>query len=310
MSEEPVFIVGAARSGTTLLRLMLDAHPSFAVPPESHFVVTLASRRLGLRDRPDALLDAILGHHRFALWGVDARQVRDAVIAERPTSYADVIDAVFRAYARLRGARRWGDKTPGYVEHLEFLGREFPRARFVHVIRDGRSVAASVARQPWGPPSAISAAWWWRRRVRRGRRAGIGLGGRYHELRYEDLVQDPPGALAALCDFLGEDYHPAMLRFAETAAARLPPGVTTPGSLHERTVQPVVAGESWFEALSERRRNAVAHACRPLLRELGYPVPDTDIAARSWSYAGWLAAVPTRAVGLLRDVRHQDRRML
>ena len=312
MGDGPVFVVGAARSGTTLLRLMIDCHPEFAIPPESHFVVTLAARRLRLREHSSAALEAALAHHRFALWKLDPGEARAHVVASRPVTYADVMRGLFEAYASHRGARRWGDKTPGYVESLPLLDEFFPDARFIHVIRDGRAVAASVAEKPWGPPTPVSAAWWWRGRVQKGRHDGARLGPkRYLEIRYEDLVAQPRESLTSVCEFLDEDFDEAMFDYPGVAADRLPPGTVESGALHERTLLPPSRMDDRFGALESDVRASVEYVCRPLLRELGYEVRErSSLGAAVGAYARWFSAIPARAAQLVSSTRNQRRRLV
>src|SRR4051812_8879868 len=116
------FVVGCSRSGTTLVRAMLDAHPLVAVPPESHFA--LAPDVRGLRR-------ALSRERWFALWEIEAPDLRGLDVA-------DAVRALFAAYAERQGKPRYADKTPHYVSHLPLFAERFPEARFVHVIRDGR----------------------------------------------------------------------------------------------------------------------------------------------------------------------------
>ncbi len=189
--------------------------------------------------------------------GLDGDLVRAAAAAACPADLASVFRTVFETYAEAQGKPGWGDKTPGYVEHLPLLAHLFPDARVIHIIRDGRSVAASIASQPWGPPTPVSAAWWWRGRVRRGRRDGARLGARYIEVRYEELIADPIVVLSSVCRHLGAEYDPAMLDYASTAPERLPPGTTRTGRLHERTRARV------------RHRRSAARGRHPLFGRLG-----------------------------------------
>ena len=202
MPPEPnfPFVVGCSRSGTTLLRAMLDAHPQVAVPPESHFVVALD----GTGGRK--LRRALARDPWFALWGIDPPELGSRV------PFADGVRAVFAAYAAQQGKLRYADKTPHYVSHLPRLAERFPEARFVHVVRDGRDVALSLLEVPWGPGDVEGAARVWRRRVLEGRAAGLGAD-RYRELRYEALVADPEGELRALSVWLDLPFDPAMLAY-------------------------------------------------------------------------------------------------
>jgi hypothetical protein len=190
------FVVGCSRSGTTLLRAMLDGHRELAVPPESHFALARSVR---------SLRRALARDPWFALWEIDAPDLRGL-------DCADAVRALFAAYAAARGKPRYADKTPHYVSHLPRLAARFLEARFVHVVRDGRDVALSLLQVPWGPDTVEEAALHWRRRVLEGRAAGLPAD-RYREVRYEALVADPERELRALAAWLELEYDAAMLAY-------------------------------------------------------------------------------------------------
>lgn len=263
----PFFVVGCPRSGTTLLRAMLDVHPRLAVPRESHFVVGLAPR--WFRRRSPTVED-VIAHRRFGALGVDADAVRAAVSRDQPRDYAALISTVFSTYASSRGKARWGDKTPGYLGYLPLLARLFPDAQFLHIVRDGREVAASLVEQRWGPRSTVDGAFWWRNKVRAGRRAGRRLSpSRYLELRLEDLVEDPEEVLGRVCAFLGEEYAPEMLQYPERMAA---PGARESLVGGRHLTKPPTAGlRDWRAGRSRLEQDAVEAVCHPVLAALGYP---------------------------------------
>jgi hypothetical protein len=143
------FFVGVARSGTTLLRAMVDAHPEVTIPPESWFITELASRRRRYETPDDFDVERfgtdLLAHHWFARWGVDADDLYAALRERAPGDYASAIRTVFAHWAARQGKSRYGDKTPGYTTELVLLAAMFPEARVVHLIRDGRDVALSYS---------------------------------------------------------------------------------------------------------------------------------------------------------------------
>src|SRR5205807_5792933 len=102
-------------------------------------------------------------------WSLPADTIRKFVARRSPANYPELVDAVFAAFAQSQGKPRWGDKTPNNVLHLPLLSRLFPDAQFVHIVRDGREVAASLAEQSWWRSSAGEAARWWRECVDAGR---------------------------------------------------------------------------------------------------------------------------------------------
>lgn len=191
----PVFLVGCPRSGTTLLRLMLDAHPHIACGPETHFLLEM---------------QAIVERHwrRVRLFGFDR--------AYWLTKIAGFFDGFQMQYAQTKGKARWADKTPRYTPHIAYLNDLFPDSQFVHLIRDGRDVVASHL-QRWGYRSAmLCASRTWREHVSVAREFGRTLPAtRYLELRYEDLVRNPEPVLRELVAFLGEPWSDQVLRYEE-----------------------------------------------------------------------------------------------
>jgi hypothetical protein len=216
MAVPPFFIVGSARSGTTLLRVILNAHPAVTVPPESRFVTELwrGSDEVRIED----FLAGLEGHRQFKSWSLPIDSVRAELPDDDDVPYATAIEAVYLAYAKHVGKEVWGDKTPRYVEHIPFISGLFPEARFVHLVRDGRDVALSYAKVPFGPKTVAKTAALWARRVRLGVSDGRRLGdSRYKEIRYEDLVDTPEATTKALCAFLGIEFDPDMMEYTEKA---------------------------------------------------------------------------------------------
>jgi len=186
----PVFVVGCQRSGTTLLRLILDSHPNISCGPETRFL---------------ADLEHVTGSswERLSQYGFTKRYWL--------TQIAIMFDAIKSDYARQHGKSRWADKTPLYALSLDFIGQLFPTCQVVHVIRDGRDVVASH-RDRWGYLSALKAVSKWPRYVRAARTASTALSpGRYLEVRYEELVGEPEKTLRELLTFLDEPWHPSVL---------------------------------------------------------------------------------------------------
>jgi Sulfotransferase family len=228
-SDRPIFVVGCPRSGTTLLQLMLHAHPRIAIPPETRFLLTAYQRRRDFGDLRDpgrrrALADWITGREetRFVDLGLDRKQVTDEIVAGPPT-LGSALGIVFRAYAGRFGKPRWGDKRPAYVNNLDIVLRLFPDAQIVNIVRDGRDCVASLKEMPWHKADIYHSISAWAQAVDHARRARRRLGpGSFYHLRYEELVHDPVGELAALCDFLGEEYDEAMTRPADVAPVAVP----------------------------------------------------------------------------------------
>jgi hypothetical protein len=191
-SDAPIFVVGCQRSGTTMLRLMLDSHPSISCGPETRFLAGLA--RITGED-----------WHRLSRYGFPKEYWQEQV--------ARFFDKILSDYATSRGKTRWADKTPLYARSLDFLTESFPTCQVVHVVRDGRDVVLSH-RKRFGYLSAVKAVRKWPMYIAAARATGDRLPvSRYREVRYEDLVGDTEGTMRALLDWLGEPWDATVLDF-------------------------------------------------------------------------------------------------
>ncbi|HYX77693.1 MAG TPA: sulfotransferase, partial [Gaiellaceae bacterium] len=265
----PLLVLGVRRSGTTLLRVMLDRHSQLAVPDESYFVPQLADRHLR-EIRVDDFADDLSRVDTLAEWDVPLGRVRARL--RDGMSPGEAIGTVFAVYAEGRGKPRWGDKTPMYMQNLRLLERLFPDALFVHLIRDGRDAALSFLSMPRGivtetwmhPRTPADFACQWRTEVAAARRLGRRVGHRYLEVRYEELVADVEGVLAQICAFAGLDYEPAMADYAGNVDVSAKPH-------QQRLRQPPTTGvRDWRAQMAAADVAAFEHVAGELLRELGY----------------------------------------
>jgi hypothetical protein len=259
------------------MQRMVDAHPEIAIPPETHWIA--GSVKAGLV--PDgkvtpALIEALAADTRFLRLGI-GRDDLDALMASDPNmSYSALVKVVFDRYGHQRGKALVGDKTPGYVRSIPVLHELFPRARFVHLIRDGRDVCLSVMNWKKGghlvgrfvtssDPVSTTALWWeWH--VRRGREAGSKLKPQlYHETRYEHLIDRPDEVCAGLCRLLDLRYDPLMVRFHEGRIS-LKPGLDA-----KHAWLPVTAGlRDWRRDMPRDHAERFEALAGDLLDELGY----------------------------------------
>ena len=189
------------------------------------------------------------------------RRVAPAMPADwrrAPRSVAGVFDALMREFAKAKGKSRWCEKTPAYVLHIESLAENFPDAKFIHIIRDGRDCAASCARR-WGT-HPVGAADRWRNSVRAGRTAGRRIEDRYTEVSYEAITADPGRELRRLCRFLDVEFVPAVL-----SAGRVRPAMT--GQDSETIVR---NSRDRSEQLSPRIANRIERLIGRDLDDLGF----------------------------------------
>ena len=210
------FIVGTGRSGTTLLRMMLDAHSTLAIPPETNFAPALEEfRRAGAGPAAEAMA-------KSTAWvdGELAESLSRHAREERPSDFGAFLRIFYRLYAERRGKPRWGDKSPYYIGGMALIQRHLPEAHFVHVVRDGRDFALSVIPLWFGPNSIADAAAEWTRTLRVAREQAERLDA-YLEVRYEDLVCDARPTLERVCEFLRLEWEDSMLDYHLRARERI-----------------------------------------------------------------------------------------
>lgn len=278
--KSPIFVIGVARSGTTMLRYMLCSNPRIYVPPESNFIPRFFRNRPTeelTRERALDILDRISSYRTFWRdWREDPLDPRELIDGLERLTPASFIDALYGRYASQYGAERWGDKSTIYPAWIELFVEMFPSCKIVHVIRDARDVTASSLDAYRGARffymDSYYAARMWRERLRSGLAAGRRLPPeRYHEIRYEDLTADPEGRIRELCGFLEEEFHPAMMAPNKEALKHY-----HSFGIHQRVRGEVTTARSgrWRRDLAPADQRLVQRIAGGLLSELGYPLED------------------------------------
>lgn len=303
-TDRPIFVVGCPRSGTTMLQLMLHAHPRIAVPPENRYVLPAYERRAEFGDlrSPDnrrRLAQFVTSTRAFRLMKLDKGAVVEAVVAAPPT-LGSGLEAVMRQFAAAHGKARWCDKRPGYLHYTDVILRLFPDAQFVHLIRDGRSCTASLKRMPWWRGGTTGAVVQWTSVIDHGRllrrRMPVDT---WYEVQYERLVADPKAELQRLCVYLGEAFDPAMLAPQEVKKGIIPKRqvwhANTAGQPSERRVA------QWQHELEPAELQLFEWAARRQLRAYGYPAGGELGRPPATAVAGYLR------LRALREARHAKR---
>ena len=279
------FVVGVNRSGTTLLRMMLDAHPELTIPPETHFVPELIEAAEEGPATPERLLATITSQREWGDFGLTEEELLERFGShERLTAGAALRD-FYEAYAERQGKPRWGEKTPIYVKSMRRISSALPEARFCHVIRDGRDVALSIRDRATKEHPIDRIAERWVRRITRAREQAKRLD-HYREIRYESLILDTEPTLREVCEFFALPWDPAVLDYHERSAQRLEEmkrelpdqGKRTQLSVelrmktHARTTEkPDPKRVSrWRESMDRADRELFESIAGPLLEELGY----------------------------------------
>ena len=287
MGPPAPFVVGVARSGTTLLRLMLDAHPQLAIPPETHFIPKVVKACEQGGDPHQRVFELLTRHRRWPDYQLDANELRERLERLHPLTAGDALRAFYGLYAERQGKPRWGDKSPSYLRRMRRVASALPEARFVHLVRDGRDVALSQVEVDFGPDAVADSARDWAEGIDRARRQARRLR-HYLELRYEDLVADPETVVRRVCEFIELPWNPAMLDYHEGAEERMSEvardfdrggGPSIPAAVrasrHTRVVEPPQTGRvgRWRTEMSPSDREAFESIAGELLTELGYTEP-------------------------------------
>ena len=212
--KPPVFIVGCPRSGTSFLyHLLISAggFVAFHTQMNVYDVLEPIYGNLGEPRHKRKMMQEWLRSKAFKVSGLDAQEIENKIVSEC-ASASDFLRIVMEEVGRKQGVDRWIDSTPTNVPHMLRIKKDFPDARFVHIIRDGRDVALSLDKRHWSRPlpwdkdrSLLAAGIYWEWIVRKGRKNGEVLGPSYMEVRYEDLVQQPRETLPRLGEFLQHD---------------------------------------------------------------------------------------------------------
>lgn len=277
MLDRPVFVVGPPRSGTTLVRVMLNRHPDLHILNETHLLDLWVHRYPGLTTGDRAAFGAYWAAFRatpeFAYLEVPADDVEARLERRGRWDAGAVLRALLETAAEVHDVRRAGEKTPDHARFLPELFAAVPDARVVYVLRDPRAVVASELGldRAWASDDPEEAAGRWLRCTTPWLRWATDE--RVATLRYEELVTDPGASLERLCGQLGlapdeglladDGGHPAYQHGVHD-----PWGPLDPGGL-----------DAWRERLDVDARAWVEAVCGDLAPRVGYPLRDRSVSA-------------------------------
>ncbi|MCP4117308.1 MAG: sulfotransferase [Desulfobacteraceae bacterium] len=270
----PVFIIGAARSGTTLLQLMLNAHPDISIMGEVHFFDQVMRIKeyvpeIVSENDVEACFDQLEKVYSFQyLPGIEniLAVVKARLKKEGGISYEKIYNALMEETGRLAGAKRYGEKTPENIRYLDQLVRTFPNCKIVHIIRDPRAVAASNQKVPWTSGTVIASALKWKCEMY----ASSSFAKKYknyYELRYEDLISDTEYELRNVCRFIEEPFDFCMFDFYKQSEKFLKNEPWKKGALKPVGTDPML---KWKRELSLFQLAAIEVIAGRLIGKYGY----------------------------------------
>jgi len=280
MQDQLVFLIGSPRSGSTLLSRMLGAHSAIFAPEEPHLITPLA--HLGYFESVDeAPYDPII-----------TRQASRALVAALPGGEAQYLDALraytdsvyrglFEANQSNAGDETWLlDKTPAYALNLDFLARLYPEARYIVLTRHPIAVWSSFVDSFFDGDDAVAHAHnpllerYVPAIARFTRTATVPM----HQIRYENLVQEPEENARNLCGFLGIDYESGMVDYGSNPKARgeSTRGLGDPTNVAKQTRPTTSSLAKWVAAASGRSERV------ELYQEILARLSDEDL--ETWGY--------------------------
>jgi Sulfotransferase family len=266
----PIFVGGCERSGTTLLGAMLGAHSSCLCVPEMSFkldMLQLCSMSDHNKSKKAASWQKLVNRSSFRTWELGADLT--AFTLEQ-MSGRDLVEWTVTAYGRKIGKPTpaiWIDHTPSNIKYAWTLFHVFPDAHLVHIIRDGRAVAASLLPLDWGPNGIDHAVRYWAERLAYGFAAESRWPEKVTRIHYEDLVRDPEVALKTLSAVLAISYEPAM---CQGTGFQVPQYTAKQHALVGSPPNSERAN-AWEQQLTSRQIEIFESLAGDLLVSLGYP---------------------------------------
>lgn len=217
--SNPIFILGAPRSGTTFLASLLEM-TEYGAPFETHFITKYYKALDLYGDLNDIknfkrLITDILNERPVRQWDLSLDINAFFNELEKDIKYANIVNKLCLFAAFKDGNKNWGDKTPHYIGDIDIIYKLFPDSKYIYIVRDGRDVALSILRKPWGPNNIYTCAKYWQNLNKKSRDIeALKHNGQLYQLRYEDLLDNTDKYVAEIYSFLNEsDYDEKLKTF-------------------------------------------------------------------------------------------------
>lgn len=281
-SPPPIFIVGAPRSGTTLLAAMFGARADFAAGPESQFFSKLSGETLqaAINDtnwpqRAVEVLAALTLADQPVLELFETnRDALAARLSSQKPSVAAMLEALTVPFAESRSKPGWIEKTPNHLCNLEQIRELWPHARIVRIVRDPRDSVVSTCKLPTFSNSPLANAYIWREWQEAGE-PFLEADPMAATIRYEDLIAEPEDQLRKLCKAINISFDPAMLKFQHAAS-----DVSSKGESWKQQVSDKLDPSRvfvWKNTLDEEMAAAISLICHEWLERFGYDAGEAPL---------------------------------
>jgi hypothetical protein len=280
--KAPFFIVGVPRSGTTLMASFLSAHPHLIVPPETHFFNYWTPASENTEIDINSFLENLLNSKRFSFFDLKKEEVMSEIQKRENLDLQTIFDAWLSVYAQKQGKERWGEKTPMHYEHLNLIFEWYPHSKVIWMLRDPRSVVASLLKVYWASNLVSVNAKHWKASAKLLKRHWQ-QDERVKVVTYEDLVREPVKTLVSVCDFLDEDYCADML--TQRSSQEVP--LTNRDRWMTKHLQKSLGDldissiEKWKREIPCWRVSIVESICRPEMKHYHYRPTQNSLGLRA-----------------------------
>ncbi|WP_299114843.1 sulfotransferase [uncultured Winogradskyella sp.] len=310
MKTSPFFIVGVQRSGTTLLRLLLNSHSEIAVPEEASFLKPLLKKKW-IKDpicgeKLEKMVNYLRKNEQFKLWNFDREPLLQEIENKSQVTIKEVMEIMYSSYASHESKSIWGDKSL-FFSKMELIFQMFPKAKFIHIVRDGRDVFNSWRKmdQSMSNPSVMALDWGLKTYLVEKSMQNIPKENLLL-IRYEDLLNNPKQTLESICKFINVGFEDKMLRFHQTSNKYI-------GKHHSDLIFKAIDNSNikkWERLLTSKEKRIYQIISGRYLKKYGYDVSE-KIKLKNWFEMFWdlLLGLPKRTLQLIK-VRLAYRRAL
>lgn len=264
-----IFVYGCIRSGTTLLRSILNSHPRICCPRETAFFL-LANQKNHLYNDATLFWEKYKNHKRFVYQSISPEIVENQ-LGKSSFNYKELFDALMLSFLADSKKNIWCEKTPGHEHFIRSINSSFPNAKSIFVIRDPRAVVLSISMTPWGSKNLDVQCKIWKKSVKQffGNKKKLAL----IEVRYENLVKNTEEVVVYICRSLGIDYHPQMLTNRNINGANIDDPSSNWRKEYESAVSRDVDSnslETWKRELTFRDIRKIEILCNSEMKLLNY----------------------------------------
>jgi len=221
-TENPIFIVGCPRSGTTILAAILNAHPEIATATETHFFNYISQeKKYDWKNFTEKHFELFLDESRivdfFTLSKISKEDLRLKFRALKLSSKPEhnkkeVFNILINALVQKKEKQLFCEKTPQHLQNVDEIMKLYPQAKIIHLIRDGRDTVNSLMKMPWRPDGLLNNSRFWQTYIKLGQRLENKLDKEnFLTVKYEDLLRQPQDIIKSICGFISVEFTDSMI---------------------------------------------------------------------------------------------------